>query len=281
MLEIQIAESQRQSGELSSAQLTAAVAAIREDGFVILLGATELAHVDALNARMMADRAQLDAAGKTLLPLLRGNQAMPRDPEYLFADIVKNAFVAQILRAVMGGEAWCGMYASNVSLPGCGEQELHVDQAPRQAEDPVGYPTNCMVVNTALVDFTLENGATEVWPGTHMVPCSIGSRYPDDNEQAARRVVAPPVRACMPRGALLLRDIRLWHRGTANRTDIYRAMVAMIAHGGYLPAIKPRSALTSIGIMPNSARDFFATGPIYYNPEFTPDPIDLAAISQK
>lgn len=158
------------------------------------------------------------------------------------------------MAAVMGERVGAGTYSSNVSLPGCGEQLLHVDQSPRQAEDEVGGPCVSMVMNIPLSDFTLANGATEMWPGTHRVPCEIGSRHPTQAQQAERIAAgAPPERAIMKRGAILLRDIRLWHRGPANRTDVYRPMLSMICQGGLDPAGPWREQLAHTGTFPAAA----------------------------
>jgi hypothetical protein len=77
-----------------------------------------------------------------------------------------------------------------------------------------------MVVNTAVVDTNLENGAIEVIPGSHRKfykywrfalerPYRFGKRIP------------------MNQGDVLVRTSRLWHRGMPNRTSFARPMVAM------------------------------------------------------
>ena len=43
----------------------------------------------------------------------------------------------------------------------------------------------------------------------------------------ARRAEAPPVRMPAPKGALLMRDLRMWHRGTTNATAEARPMIAL------------------------------------------------------
>lgn len=275
MVEILVSKAEQSAGCLSEAAVQDAVAAVRQDGFVVLLGSTQLEHVDRLHQRMLLDRDYLDAAGHQL-PELRGNQPMPRDPAYLFPDMVQNPFVAQILIAVMGPEPSCGLYSSNVSLPGCGEQLLHVDMSPRLPDVPTNYACNCMVVNTALVDFTVENGATEVWPGSHLVPPSVGAWLISPEEQTQRASTQPPARACMPRGGVLLRDIRLWHRGPANHTAQVRPMVAQITNGAFRPGQSKLDSIPSVGLYPEACRPIFETGPIHYNPQYTSAPINLA-----
>jgi ectoine hydroxylase-related dioxygenase (phytanoyl-CoA dioxygenase family) len=83
-----------------------------------------------------------------------------------------------------------------------------------------------------LVDVEIANGALELWPGTQHDVRS-GDRVHDgllvpDDWLNARRAEVPPVRVPLPKGALLLRDGRLWHRGTTNTTPHARPMVAMV-----------------------------------------------------
>jgi ectoine hydroxylase-related dioxygenase (phytanoyl-CoA dioxygenase family) len=59
----------------------------------------------------------------------------------------------------------------------------------------------------AIEDFTLDNGATEVIPGSHR----WGIEHPDDRPHTV-------VPAVMPAGSALVFDPALWHRGGANRS---------------------------------------------------------------
>jgi ectoine hydroxylase-related dioxygenase (phytanoyl-CoA dioxygenase family) len=93
------------------------------------------------------------------------------------------------------------------SLPGTGHQELHPD-----APD-----LDCLAVNSiwAVDEFTADNGATRVVPGSHRVPRSA---MPSD-----RRAVHPReiVIAC-PAGSVIVYDVRLWHSATLNRSGARR-----------------------------------------------------------
>jgi hypothetical protein len=48
-----------------------------------------------------------------------------------------------------------------------------------------------------------------------------------EQREAARRAVAPPVLNTLPRGAVSVRDYRLWHRGVPNLGDRPRHMIAL------------------------------------------------------
>ena len=89
--------------------------------------------------------------------------------------------------------------------PGEAAQVLHRD------EDiyPLARPHDPVVVNSmwALCDFTADNGATRLVPGSH--------RWPDDRRPDEREAVP----ATMPAGSLLVYLGGLWHGGGANTTD--------------------------------------------------------------
>jgi ectoine hydroxylase-related dioxygenase (phytanoyl-CoA dioxygenase family) len=89
--------------------------------------------------------------------------------------------------------------------PGERTQVLHQDQSVYPL--PADYPS--VVVNTmwALDDFTVENGATRIIPGSH--------RWVDRTPTEADRVVD----AVMPAGSVLFYLGRAWHGGGANGTD--------------------------------------------------------------
>jgi hypothetical protein len=70
-----------------------------------------------------------------------------------------------------------------------------------------------------------------MWPGTHR-DMRAGSRPTRSLEVPVdwldeRRAQRPPVRLPAPKGALIIRDGRLWHRGTTNTTDEPRPMIAV------------------------------------------------------
>jgi len=91
--------------------------------------------------------------------------------------------------------------------PGEAAQAIHRD------EDvyPLPRPHAPVVVNSmwALCDFTADNGATRLIPGSHRWP---EDRRPDPNGHEA-------VAATMPAGSVLIYLGGLWHGGGANTTD--------------------------------------------------------------
>lgn len=103
------------------------------------------------------------------------------------------------------------------------------------------------IANIPLCDFTVANGATEFWLGSH-VNTSIddqqvltedavvsnksfraGESIPWIAEDAkeARRLIRPPLQPEARRGDILIRDLRTWHAGMPNHSDGHRIMLGL------------------------------------------------------
>ena len=112
--------------------------------------------------------------------------------------------------------------------PGEVAQVLHRD------EDiyPVPRPHPELVVNVmwAFDDFTLENGATHIVPGSH------GGRVTEPPVDPEQSQAMEQARAVMPAGSAMIYVGSVWHGGGANQTDHTRLGVAMEYVVGWLRA---------------------------------------------
>jgi hypothetical protein len=98
---------------------------------------------------------------------------------------------------VLGPGVKNAMYGGNTALLGDQRQPVHSDVGHlwpiESLEAP--HPPAQLVVNVPTVDVSPENGATEIWPGTHL-ELGVGDDVkitPDRLEQ--RRAIAPPFRS--------------------------------------------------------------------------------------
>ena len=171
MIMIDVSEDARAAERLAGEELRAAVDALRSDGFVVLNDIVDPAHLDILHERMISDLDALQARPDAPYNWNSGNlqQDPPPFPPYLFGDILLNPFVISVTAAVLGPGIKNVMYGGNTALPSDQRQPVHADVGHlwplEMLESP--HPPAQLVVNVLTVDVSPENGATEIWPGTH------------------------------------------------------------------------------------------------------------------
>ena len=131
-----------------------------------------------------------------------------RDP--VFCDLVEHPVALEIVKRVIGWPASLSSMSANIVGFGGANMVIHCDQG--YLPEPWAQP---WVVNLAwcVDDFTAENGATLVAPGTHR-----RNRNMRPDEPSPTMV---PVEA--PAGSLIVLDGRLWHTNGCNRTQERRA----------------------------------------------------------
>jgi len=199
------------------------VAAIEAQGYTIVENAIEPELVDELNA--------------TLLRLEREMNVLPAKNTFeghrtvriynllalapVFQRIPVHAGVLPVVEGVLD-EGCLVSSLSSISIdPGETGQPIHADD---QAM-PVAKPHAPFVCNSmwALTDFTEENGATRIIPGTHKWDHSpvYGQHYDS-------------IPAEMPKGSVLIWHGSLWHGGGANKSDKRRVGIAMNYCAGYI-----------------------------------------------
>jgi len=100
----------------------------------------------------------------------------------------------------------------NLNLPDSVAQHYHVDSS---------YLDAFMVVNVAVVDTDVVNGAIEVVPGTHKQFYKYWRFALERPQRFSKRLP-------MNQGDVLVRTSSLWHRGMPNRTALPRPMIALV-----------------------------------------------------
>ena len=225
-MRIQVGENEYDAHKLDDETLKAAVEAIHVDGYVVLGGVIDLAVLDAMKPKLDEDTAELLRRGKWGgAGQLPGHlsQSMSRSKEHIYSEAVTNPLVIQVTAKILGEGVHNHFYNGNTNMPGSQKQPLHRD-APHLGPDPV-HPTISIIVNVSPIDVDQSNGATEIWPGTHLIP---GSTRVTDEAEEERRAVVPPVLAVSRKGDAVLRDPRMWHRGVPNTGTEARHMIAMV-----------------------------------------------------
>jgi ectoine hydroxylase-related dioxygenase (phytanoyl-CoA dioxygenase family) len=127
-------------------------------------------------------------------------------------ELVLHPLVLGTAKTVLGHATSFQLHLTQIIAIGPGEpaQYLHRDQwAYDHFEFPVDYEVQCNTI-WALDDFTEENGATRVVPG---------SNHLDDHQRFTQDDTVP---ATMSRGSVLFYSGAVYHGGGANRSDAVR-----------------------------------------------------------
>jgi ectoine hydroxylase-related dioxygenase (phytanoyl-CoA dioxygenase family) len=155
-----------------------------------------------------------------------------------FARIPAHDNVLPIVEGVLDPGCLISSLSSIAILPGETAQPIHADDQ----LIPIPKPHPPTVCNTmwALTDFTEQNGATRLIPGSHK------AGNPDYGQPY------DSIAAEMPKGSVLVWHGSLWHGGGANRADDRRVGIAMNYCAGYIRQQENQQ----LGIPPTLVRGF-------------------------
>ncbi len=219
---MKLSEAEYKNNRLDSATIDHAVEQVKYNGYVVFDSVVPQELVDALREEyMVMFNRLLEDPGKTFGENHYG-MSLPFRPPFSDERVVANPLVIPVLEQLLGDDFVNHALLSNTCIPGSGYQDTHSDVPALYPEIPnIWLPPYMIVMNIPLVDMTEENGATEIWPGgTHY------TTLPNDCIAAAKANFVSQ-RAEMPAGSIMLRDARMWHNGTPNRSDHPRQMLAM------------------------------------------------------
>ena len=155
----------------------------------------------------------------------------------VFVDMVQHPLVMKVFGKILGRQFILGSFAANRLLPGAPGQEPHIDYPYWDLHDPdefpaginAGFHMNCQSL-ISLHEFTAENGATAVVPGSQTRGLYPSKETFDDEH----------IQLTCPPGSLLLFVGMIWHCSMPNNSCGERTSVL----GQYLPKfVKPMEAL--------------------------------------
>jgi ectoine hydroxylase-related dioxygenase (phytanoyl-CoA dioxygenase family) len=140
----------------------------------------------------------------------------------LYERIATDAAILPLVEGVLDRGCLVSSLSSIAIDPGEQAQPIHADDM----LIPLPRPHVPLVCNTmwAITDFTDDNGATRVIPGTHK----------DANNPELGKEYEGSVAATMRRGSVLVFNGSLWHGGGANRSAARRVGVAMNYCAGWI-----------------------------------------------
>ena len=196
---------------------------VREDGFAILESALSPALVSRLVAAIDTLIAELETpfGGNEFLGTRtrRIFNLLSRGP--VFAEVPVLDAILPVVDAVIGSDCLLSSLTAVEMSPGETDQPFHADDGSLPIPRPHA-PFTCTAI-LALTDFTAENGATRLVPGSHTSP-----RIPKTGDRPEF------VQAAMPAGGALVYHGSLWHAGGANRSRERRVGVIVNYCAGFL-----------------------------------------------
>jgi ectoine hydroxylase-related dioxygenase (phytanoyl-CoA dioxygenase family) len=207
-----------------AAELSGHLERMTRDGFTIIENAIDAGTVAALRDDLRRLEAELSAQPAT--NLFEGVRTVR-----IYNLLARGAIYQQVpvhdrVLPIIEGVLDHGCLASSLSSidigPGEAAQPLHADDQ----VIPLPKPHVSIICNSmwALTDFTIDNGATRLVPGSHR-----SDRSPQPFGEPVETRAAE-----MPAGSVLVFDGSIWHGGGANRSTERRLGLAMNYCAGWL-----------------------------------------------
>jgi len=241
------------------------------NGFVVLQNAISPDLIDTVHDdwvkvanHLLANEPEKTSVGSTEFRKNRIRMDIPfRDP-YIAPEFVANPFVVPIVERILGMDCRVFYYSADAPLPGSDYQVVHADYAPFFPESDIVLPPFGLAVNFPLIDVTESNGPMDVWPNTHMMSEKVFAAKAN-LQDAARHV--NPTKMLTPKGSVLIRDVRMWHRGTPNRSNQIRPNLALIYgrswwDGAFYPQESLGITRAAYESLSERAKQFFRLEPV-------------------
>lgn len=149
--------------------------------------------------------------------------------QYLGEDMVLYDATARSVRPSLGREPRRGF-------------QVHADRSPFSIVPFEGGKHYPMAINVAwaVVDFTADNGATFVWPGSHK---SCQAPDPEQDYPGARQ-------ATVPAGTAIVWDAAAWHATGINRSDHDRHSILAFFHRWWV-----KGMIDNARVIPQNVQD--------------------------
>ena len=155
----------------------------------------------------------------------------------LFVRLVEDPTVLALARSVLGDDCILSDIAFNILGPHTGGQSWHVDAPLQQLPDPL--PEFAITIQNVWMidDFTHDNGATRIVPGSHK-----RRKKP----QWVNEVMDDEISLEAPAGSVAVWSSNTWHKAGANTTDRpRRAVLGYYARSWVKPFTDNRPSITA------------------------------------
>ncbi len=184
-----------------------------DDGYFIVRNVVSKEKLSVLRATLMDEFESARRSGR----LISGGggisghlNSFPGEGSRFAYDALVARGIVDLIRDIYPGSIGTPNVGCNLNLPKSVAQHYHVDSS---------FLDHFMVVNVALVDTDLANGAIEVTPGTHRKFYKFWRFAVERPHRFSKRLP-------LGQGDVLVRASTLWHRGMPNHTTTPRPMLA-------------------------------------------------------
>jgi ectoine hydroxylase-related dioxygenase (phytanoyl-CoA dioxygenase family) len=215
------------------------IAEFEEQGYTIIPDALD--HALVADIREAVDALIVELGAKPRTDRFGGFKTIKIQNLIGHGAVFRRLAVAEVVRPIIEHAIGPGyQLTSNMSLdlqPGEDVQPFHTDD--QIYGKTMERPRPPLVCNTiyAITDFTAENGATRVIPGSHKARLDPGKSIEEvvaKADEPPPAEVGEPIPAVMKAGSVVVLHGSLWHGGGANRSDKRRLGIAMDHCVGWL-----------------------------------------------
>jgi len=253
----------RMAPHLDGHDVPALVRQFTEDGFCVIPGLLEPEALQSLRGAL-APWLGNGPLGRNVFEGTRTHRVyamLAKDP--VFADLIVHPVALAWVEHYLGSSCLLSACLAICLEPGESAQPWHTDDG----HVTLAPPHDLLGVSTfwALDDTTVDNGATEVLPGSHRwsetdFPGVLRDQdFADDADVCGDPGAHPDaIKVVMPAGSLMIARGDLWHRGGANRSAASRRLITPQYCAGWLRplesmllAVPPSIAAT----LPQRARE--------------------------
>ena len=150
---------------------------------------------------------------------------LPKNSAEIPEEIIFNEEIHNIIQQVLGKSYYMYSYTCNANIAK-EDQPYHMDCShfhPLETIKKFGSPGPPiqLICNIYLQDTNEENGSFDIVPGSHLFTDFIMS----EDGEIDKKYIKQSLRCNLPKGSVIIRDKRTWHRGTVNYTNNIRYMV--------------------------------------------------------
>lgn len=171
----------------------------------------------------------------------------------VFQELICNPYIVNVLDKVFRRPTLHEKFVMNsltghIVVPGAASLPLHIDSV---VPDPIPQTMVRFIAILALDDFTNDNGATELVPGSHKF-----LRRPSISDVLKVVEEGSGVKAVCKAGSLILFDGTIWHRSTSNTSSKSRVGVMLSYAASYFLEVGGEEE--HLSIIPKEVLDNFS-----------------------